>query len=49
MYYDQQAYPIDQGVIFELVQNDTDIIFIEKLGIAKVFSSFSDEHDIALG
>jgi hypothetical protein len=26
MYYDEQAYPIDQGVIFELVQNDTEII-----------------------
>ena len=28
MYYDEQAYPIDR-VIFELAQNDTDIIFIE--------------------
>jgi hypothetical protein len=35
MYYDEQAYPIDQGVIFELAQNDTDIIFIEKLGISQ--------------
>lgn len=48
IYYDKQAYQIDQGVIFELAQKGTYIIFIGKLGIAKVLSSFADEHGIAL-
>jgi hypothetical protein len=48
MYYDGEAYPVDQGVILELAQKGTDIIFIEKLGIVKVLSSFADEHGIAL-